>query len=369
MSQLRILIAEDEEHTLREIHRILNQAGHEVLPYAYSAEDAIRKAEKFDPDLIIMDINFSDQGKDGIYAADHIRKQLNKPVVYVTGAVDQETVERAKLTSPYSYVLKPIEKHKILVSIELARHNWEVDQKLRQHERAVSRAYIEGQDQHKIQLEDALHEGLGVRLSAMGFYVSMIQDVCNQVPSHVREEFLGKACSHLNELDALLKDATKALRRISFDLVPNTLINNGLAAGIQALEARLLESDPDLDLNLELEQVGETEPAIRLSQDLELGIYWLVFDLVDYYRNHAGSQEVVMQICLSWHEVTINIQENTRITSWCVNASSNLQIRNQKLEARLNLLEAQLTIPPDQPIDRPYRIIHISVPVSQKQLN
>jgi AmiR/NasT family two-component response regulator len=365
---MRILIAEDEELILREIHDILQQAGHVVLPYAYTADDAIRKAEKYLPDLVVLDINFNNDARDGIFAADYIRKHLNRPVVFVTGAVDQQTVDRAKLTSPYSYVLKPIEKHKILVSVNLAHYNWEFDQKKRQHQRDVARAYTEGQDKQKIQLEDALHEGLGVRLSVMGFYISMLKEVYEKLLPAQQDGILNKSLSYLNELEQLLKDATQSLRRISFDLVPNTLLNNGLVAGIQALEKRLMDADPELDLNLEIEFESIDETELRLSQELELGIYWLVFDLVDYYRNYARINEIVVHICLSCSLVKLMVLENQLVPSWYNDQDTTTQFSPKNLEARLNLLDAQVFIHEDQPSNRPYRIIQICIPVPQNQL-
>ena len=365
---MRILIAEDEELILREIHEILQQAGHEVLPYAYSADDAIRKAEKYLPDLVVLDINFNNDARDGIFAADYIRRHLNRPVVFVTGAVDQQTVDRAKLTSPYSYVLKPIEKHKILVSVDVAHYNWEFDQKIRQHERDVARAYTEGQDKQKILLEDALHEGLGVRLSAMSFYISMLKEAYEQYSPAQQVESLSKPVSYLNELEQLLKEATQSLRRISFDLVPNTLLNNGLVAGIQALEKRLMDADPELDLSLEIEFESIDETELRLSQELELGIYWLVFDLVDYYRSHARVNEIVVHICLSCYQVNLRVLENLLVTSWYNDQSTVVQISQKNLEARLNLLDAEVFTPEDQPANRPYRFIQICIPLPQNQL-
>lgn len=367
MKPLRILLAEDEESILQHVDEILRNAGYEVLPYAYSADDAIRKAERYRPDLVVMDINFSNDLQDGIYAADFIRRNLNLPVVYVTGAVDPETVERARLTSPYSYVLKPIEKDKILVSIELAIHNWKIDQRLREHERQVALAYIEGQDKQKIRLEDALHEGLGVRLSTMGFYLSLLREALENCQTDGGGKMMEKAEKHIAELTDLLNESTRTLKRISFDLVPNTLVNNGLEAGLRALEDRLLQDDPELDLSIEFDdnELRETNLSWHLSQQQELAAYWLAFDLVDYYVSVARVKEIVMQICLYWDSISMKIKEPKKATSWCVLQGVDSVIRHRNIEARLNLMQASIDIETEDKPDSNYRFIHIRLPVSE----
>lgn len=70
-------------------------------------EKAIRKAEEEKPDLILMDIRIKSE-QDGIDAAEVIRSRFGIPIIFSTTCLDQERIQRAKITMPFGYVLKPI---------------------------------------------------------------------------------------------------------------------------------------------------------------------------------------------------------------------------------------------------------------------
>jgi len=90
-----------------------------VPSVASTGEDAISKVEGILPDLVLMDIMLKGE-IDGIDAAGEIRKRFNIPVVYLTAYSDEETLQRAKLTEPYGYILKPFEENDMRTTIEIA---------------------------------------------------------------------------------------------------------------------------------------------------------------------------------------------------------------------------------------------------------
>ena len=129
----RIMIVEDERIVAQDIQNRLEKLGYTVSTVASSGEEAIKKAGKITPDLILMDIVL--KGKmDGIEAADIIRDQVNIPVVYLTAYADEETLQRAKFTEPYGYILKPFEDRELHIIIEMALYNHEIEKKLRKKE-------------------------------------------------------------------------------------------------------------------------------------------------------------------------------------------------------------------------------------------
>ncbi|MCK7477898.1 MAG: response regulator [Candidatus Moduliflexus flocculans] len=65
------------------------------------ADEAIRKVEEDRPDLILMDIVLKSK-MDGIEAADLITSRFDIPVIYLTAHTNQEYIERAKQTKPFS---------------------------------------------------------------------------------------------------------------------------------------------------------------------------------------------------------------------------------------------------------------------------
>lgn len=140
ITQPKILIAEDELIVAENIAHHLRRQGYEVLAIVDSGEAAIQEAIQTHPDLILMDIML--QGDlDGVQATEVIHSQLQLPVIYMTAYADDTTLERAKRTDPYGYLVKPFKPNDLKTSIEVAL------QKRR------SEAII--QAQYQAQLEDA----------------------------------------------------------------------------------------------------------------------------------------------------------------------------------------------------------------------
>jgi PAS domain S-box-containing protein len=121
MSQANILIVEDEPIVAKDIQVSLQRLGYHVPATATSGEEAIRKTRESQPDLILMDIVL--KGKmDGVETVKQIRKQYDVPVIYLTAYADDHTLERAKVTSPAGYMLKPYQPTELRTTIELALH-------------------------------------------------------------------------------------------------------------------------------------------------------------------------------------------------------------------------------------------------------
>jgi PAS domain S-box-containing protein len=119
MKKAKILIVEDEAIIAMEIESQLQSLGYEVTSIVDTGEKAIEKAEKDKPDLILMDIRI--KGKmDGIDTAETIRNKYGIPVIFSTAYLDQERIERAKITMPFGYVLKPIQERDLKVTFEMA---------------------------------------------------------------------------------------------------------------------------------------------------------------------------------------------------------------------------------------------------------
>lgn len=129
MSVAKILVVEDEGLTAMEIQRKLQVWGYEVPSFAFSGKEAVIKAEKIKPDLILMDVILKGEG-DGIDAATEIKKRLDIPIIYLTAFGDDETRERAQITDPADYILKPYEENELHQKIQNAINQHKIDKKL-----------------------------------------------------------------------------------------------------------------------------------------------------------------------------------------------------------------------------------------------
>lgn len=135
MSSNQILIVEDEAIIASDIRYMVEKLGYEVSAICDTGEEAIAQADRLKPDLILMDIRLEDAEIDGIGAAETIRKENDIPVVFLTSHTDQATLNRAKVTGPHGYVVKPIELTDLYATVEVALHKAELDRELAERER------------------------------------------------------------------------------------------------------------------------------------------------------------------------------------------------------------------------------------------
>jgi len=115
----KILVVDDEAIITMQLEERLHAMGYTVIGMAASGEDAIEKARRLIPDLILMDIVMP--GKlNGIEAAKVIAGELEIPVVFVTSYADDTIIEKAKQVRPYGYIVKPFNELEIKAAIEVA---------------------------------------------------------------------------------------------------------------------------------------------------------------------------------------------------------------------------------------------------------
>jgi len=122
----KILIVEDESIVALELKDRLEKLGYQVIATVSTGEKAIKTTEEKNPDLILMDIHLKGN-MDGITAAKHIK---NTPIIYLTAYADTETLNRARITTPYAYIVKPFEERELQSNIEIALYKHQTEQKL-----------------------------------------------------------------------------------------------------------------------------------------------------------------------------------------------------------------------------------------------
>lgn len=196
----RLLVVEDEYILAVNLKESLESLGYVVVDVVNTAEFAIQKAGELRPDLILMDIRL--QGEmDGIQAAEQIWNKLQIPVIYVTGHSDKNTVERATLTFPFGYILKPVRDKELYVAIQTALNRYEREQFLS--------TVLRGMGDGVVVVDKQLHIKY---LNPAGEYLTgwQLSDAMNQDVTHVVEfidELTQKQVQH-PIISALQQDAT-----------------------------------------------------------------------------------------------------------------------------------------------------------------
>lgn len=133
MVRKQILIVEDTLFYARLIKDALQKLGYEICSIVTSGEEAIIRAKELKPDLVLMDIVL--EGKiDGIEAASTIKSIVNIPIIYLTAFADVKILERAKITEPFGFLIKPFNEKELHTSIEIALYKFQMEKKLRESE-------------------------------------------------------------------------------------------------------------------------------------------------------------------------------------------------------------------------------------------
>lgn len=131
MPPASIVIVEDEVVVAMELESRLIDLGYRVSGTAGTGTEALELTKRTMPDLVLMDVRLSGD-MDGIEAARAIRDRHNIPVVYVTAHADDETLQRAKLTFPFGYIVKPFSEQDLRAAIEVALFKHEQDSKVKE---------------------------------------------------------------------------------------------------------------------------------------------------------------------------------------------------------------------------------------------
>ncbi len=132
-----VLIVEDEGIFALDLQQTLAEMGYDAYAVAASGDDAVSRASERCPDLVLMDIRIKG-ARDGIETAGLLRDRFGVPVVYLTAHADEATVERAKKTEPYGYLMKPIKPAELRSAVEVSIYRHGMERRLRERERWFS---------------------------------------------------------------------------------------------------------------------------------------------------------------------------------------------------------------------------------------
>ena len=138
MSQIKILIVEDESIVAMDIKHRAEVLGYHVTAIIPSGEEALENVAQNKPDLVLMDIVLKGE-MDGIEAAQKIRDSYDIPVVYLTAYSDERTLKRAKITQPFGYIIKPFDDRELHSAVEVALYKHQMESKLKESEDVYKR--------------------------------------------------------------------------------------------------------------------------------------------------------------------------------------------------------------------------------------
>lgn len=123
MSNLKILIVEDEAIIAEDIRLQLIKLGYRVTGISKNYENSLKLIEDEIPDIVLVDIIL--EGKhDGIDLVQTVKERYDIPAIFLTSHADKATVEKAKKVNPEGYLLKPFKREDLYTAIEIAFSNY-----------------------------------------------------------------------------------------------------------------------------------------------------------------------------------------------------------------------------------------------------
>jgi len=128
-----IFIVEDEAIVASDIKETLISLGYTAAGIAKSGEIALEKIRDTRPDLILMDIHLAGE-MDGVDTAGKVHALYDIPVIYLTAYADKILLDRAKVTEPYGYVVKPYDERELHSIIEMALYKHQVEREIKKRD-------------------------------------------------------------------------------------------------------------------------------------------------------------------------------------------------------------------------------------------
>lgn len=123
-SQARILIVDDETSDVQLITRLLSNAGYTQLGIEIDSSQAASTFEKFQPDLVILDLHMSP--KDGFEVLRELNVAIPEgsylPVLVITGDINDEARDRALSGGAMDFLSKPSSSSEILLRVQNLLH-------------------------------------------------------------------------------------------------------------------------------------------------------------------------------------------------------------------------------------------------------
>jgi len=173
-----ILIVEDERIVAKDLEQTLVEMGYDAYATAVSSAEAIARVAEKRPDLVLMDIRIKG-AIDGIATAALLREQFGVPIVYLTAHADDATLDRAKHTEPYGYLMKPVRAAELRSVVEVAifKH---------QRERAALDAHAT-RVLHELQRQQQLGVGDAAQLAQAIEVQSELATAATQIAREVAE--------------------------------------------------------------------------------------------------------------------------------------------------------------------------------------
>jgi signal transduction histidine kinase len=138
---------------------------------------------------------------------------------------------------------------------------------------------VEIEEDARKKLARDLHDGPTQSVAAIAMRVNYARTLLKKSPARVSDE--------LEKIESLARSTTKEIRQMLFMLRPLILETQGLKAALETLVQKLHDTEPDLNVHLDLDDNIE-----KLDKDTQGMIFYVIEEAVGNARKHAQATDI-----------------------------------------------------------------------------
>jgi signal transduction histidine kinase len=204
------------------------------------------------------------------------------PVYDEHGEVDELVVMGSDIT-----------RHKKAEQSMLLKNKAEIEKKINQ-QKFRSVLILEGQEEERKRLAMDIHDGIGQLLTSLKFQIESI-DLKNDVESSRK----------LKEIQQLIVEVIKEVRRVTFNLKPTVLGDYGLNAGLNVFIREIGKLT-----NIELKYVVDGEITHRLPQKTENNIFRIVQEAINNAIKYSDTKAIEVRLSQTESDMVISVRDD-----------------------------------------------------------
>jgi len=184
---------------------------------------------------------------------------------------------------------------------------------------------VQGQEEERRRIAKDLHDGLGGILSTARLQLSNIEKEFHKLE--------GMQLFHTAE--KLLENASKEVRRIAHDMMPDALMNLGLQAAVEDLATHVNQS------NQLLVKTQFFMTDIIFEEKLEVMLFRIIQEILNNIIKHANASEVLLQLSINSDQLHLTVEDNgIGFDPTVQSSSSGVGIKN--IKSRVNYLNGEM---------------------------
>jgi signal transduction histidine kinase len=169
------------------------------------------------------------------------------------------------------------------------------DEKVKQQQLRL-KAIIETQETERNRISKDLHDGIGQLLAATKINLSAFDDKLIEMNAENREIF-----EHSTKI---LNEAITEVSSISQQMMPRTLRESGLVPAVENLLDKTLSKT---NIKYNFQQISWNG---RLAENIEVGLYRIMQELIGNITKHARATEVNVQLTKTKKNIILTVEDN-----------------------------------------------------------